>query len=814
MPHNPMKRYCSLFTSVALISLLTTSYAEANIVLKAGNTQDRTRVAIEVKPSNLDGWSYNVTSNSVEITLSGEVDSIPVNAFNAKQSAKRVQKATVEDTPSGKKLILTFNCRCAARAFAYQDKKILVDIVNIQPPAATPPTPTTTAPPPSPTPVVATPAKEPEKKVTQVQPKTKRAPLPAQRNIVAEPAPRNVVAAPAVAESTENTPTDLLDIERRILEQLERAKQQGILTASGDVVLPTPIQKEPAAKKAAPTQPSDKSEQPVDKTVIVGDDERLAAIAQLTEEENRKKLEPLKQNPVKVADIDPAKPGEIETGPLETIPPGDYPSHLGTNAPKPDRRGQSLTDTQQAQNAEPSPLCRDSKEFDMSTWGQGQSFLSGLRMSRADLVNLRDKPVPESIITIMKHYIAYNLPQEARQVAKNFNIDTPETKFLAEVADILEDKPTISETEIARAENCAQTHALWQAMALWNSNPKLALDIFRSAEESISDLTRPLRVLLLERMTQAALSTGNIPQADTYLTLANRLADKPSDLAQLLEAHIAIAEGDTETGKTILRKVRHTRGNAGAIALISLAKLEQPISPVTLDKLADTMMLYRGKTLGLKALEYRAKGLAENDQLDLALTEVAHEGVVIDAVAPQTLNIQRDLLSTILENHKSMPSPTTLDTLLSHLDLVPTDAKGDALKLGFAQYLADEELSGIANKVLDNGLIARNEEARRLKAKIALVQNKPAVALQVLGDAPDADSVDLREKAQVIKSNDLSVVPATQKPKAIQADIPKELQEELAPVPSGSALQLQDTRTLTEDTERDIELLREMLNNG
>lgn len=859
-----MSGYTFVVLTLTLVILLYNStYAQEPIHLNAGNYPAKTRIGVEVPVTTLASWSSRQLERGIQITLNRKnghtIPPVAVQQFLDKKIAKRVHSASTMRTPTKTTVTFTFNCACKATAFSYQNKKILIDIRNIDTRQNvshtydTIETADAVNTPSSLSAQVVTPDGQPQRTLQQIRAEIQKklvaqaeettsvasASIPVEKTKATMHAPLPSVKADIPVEgilgsqdqdsASVNRETSIPDIQARMMAQLEKAAQQGIIKLKGDEKdtppsepVDTSVENSPPVQMAA----RKKEEENDSGKILVGQKEHDQATRLATAEEERKKMKPVFNNGVSIADISDIDTGNIETGPQETLAPEEYPEHLQANAPRPKRSNQQLSPAELLENNRNRIVasCMPNEKFDIASWNQGINFLDGLRLVRTDLVNSRDKPDAAAVAVAMQHYIANGLSHEARYLPTAFMVETPHIAHLVEMTLILDDKPSAIQTTIARAPECVDSHALWHAMAWWNTDPAGALAAFQRGQNAMADLSRPLRVDILLRMAQAALSLDDTAQATTYLSLANRIAGKPSVKAQMLQAHIDIAQGNIVSGRNLLKELSHTRGSTGAQATLDLAKLENPVTKSTLGQLADVALLYRGKKLGITALELRAKGLAAHDNLSQAIEEIAHEGALSDIVQTQVLDIQRDMLNTALQVTQDLPSPQTLETVLSHLWLIPADAQGDTTKVNFAQYLNEQGLSGIADKMLDRSLVARHDEARWLKAAIALKNRNIDRVLDILGDNKSAQDNLLRLQAvQLQQDNDALLIPLQSTSTATTATVapppvvvvPPALQTSIKSQKSDTDVpQLKNSTALSNDAARDIELLREMLNDG
>lgn len=362
----------------------------------------------------------------------------------------------------------------------------------------------------------------------------------------------------ARAGLTEDMPPELAATRARLIAQLERAAEAGLITMEPD---PSADEQEPGLPETADV------------------------------------IEP--------GPADPALGGP-ETGPS---PAGD--------ARDPERRGPPPPDpgtaTAAPQISDPEiatglQSCPSDAELEVAQPLQGQPFLDRLAALRSTLLGEFDHASPEAAHALAQFYIAHEMAAEAQATLAVFAPEDSRTERLLALAAAVSGAP--QETAAAGWLDCEGLARLWGALAAVNQGNSEAAARFQPEIRAVLETQpEPLRSRLAVRLGLAAASEEAWTAARAYRSLARR-ADRagtaPSPSRRLLDVLIANTDQDPLLSIPALRQLWADGGPEGAEAMLLLAGM---VADGQVPGVADTHLLRLD--LGALALERRGTDLAK-----------------------------------------------------------------------------------------------------------------------------------------------------------------------------------------------------------
>lgn len=439
----------------------------------------------------------------------------------------------------------------------------------------------------------------------------------------------------------------------------------------------------------------------------------------------------------------PPRPGAEASAPDAAPPmPG---SHLRARTSI-DRDMRAAIGARPGSGAEP---CLAPARVDVTAWGDEAPFGQQLAPLRARLLGEFDIPDRRTALALARLYIFFGFGAEARQVLDQFTDPDAADPVLHAMAAILEETDTGAAAAVLSGQmTCAPAVALWSAL----SYPEIPTDMALDGDAvllGLSALPAHLRAWLGPVLARRLQAAGYGRESAAARRILNRGAATATPETRLLEAEIALADGETGPGEAALSEI--VAGNAGpsAEALLRLIdsrlKRGAEISYETAQLAGAYAVEYRDQPLGVALAEAYLAALAASGAFDDAFAEL---GRVLGETGAGRAGI-RARLSGILAARA-----TDFDFL--HHALTGSVSAPDALDPAIANNIADRLFSlGFRTEAAAYVAAAAGGDAGRtralLRARIALAEGRPRQAeVELLGrDGQDANLVRAEARAMV-----------------------------------------------------------------
>lgn len=439
-------------------------------------------------------------------------------------------------------------------------------------------------------------------------------PAPASRPDPAQPRPQSGTGAlqadrAATAESVPIAATegrDLAEVRRRLVAQLERAAEAGLITLQP---VPGGIEAAPAPAPAPPTR---RSRAPEPTPEDGRPEASQAAVAS-----------PRSKAFADRPDRDPA---------------AAPPRARGPNAASP------------ARSPAPPATCPEPETLDLPARHALADPAAELARLRRGLLGEFDAPRAGAANDLARFYLTVGLTAEARAVLEAFAEPGPEQDTLVWMAGVLGSGPAAPWPD----QECDDLAALWRAAAAAERGEiERALALARRSGRALQRVAPSLRQDFAGRLGHAAADIGDWAGAMRFHALARRSVPRsvpdPSSLIDL-SARIALSAGRVDDGLRHLRRLwaRYPADPAAGEAILSLARLvmsgDVPGAEDTAElrrDLGSLSLLARGTPAGstAAALESRlaARAFGKTTGMDL-LALHRRQGTVSEPVYARTVN--------------------------------------------------------------------------------------------------------------------------------------------------------------------------------
>lgn len=400
------------------------------------------------------------------------------------------------------------------------------------------------------------------------------------------------------------------------------------------------------------------------------------------------------------------------------------------------------------------PACADGRALDVSSWGTDAPFAEQVGPLRKDLIGEFDQVNVDAVLQLTRLYLYFGFGAEARQTLSMTDGDPDNSKIFLALASIMEDGHAEPDSALANQLNCDGPQTLWSVLSYETlpQNAEIDKDV---ALRTFDALPRQLRSHLGPVLSRRFLEAGDQKTADNVLRILNRHEETRTAGADLVEAEIDRADGESAKAMDGLEAVVETNTELSAQALIEL--IDTSIQ-------SEEVVSFDHAILAGAYLQQNRGGVLENDLVRVYLTGLAASGA-FDQSYKEHARLVSDLPSGLLgEIDSEMLNQLTqladeitflrhvfAGTPKDHGNVDPRISNAAALRLleaGFADAARPFVAQDIAGKL---GL-----ERKLLRAKIAIREGQPRQAEAAILNVDGADADLLRAEARSMTGDHLA----------------------------------------------------------
>lgn len=362
--------------------------------------------------------------------------------------------------------------------------------------------------------------------------------------------------------------------------------------------------------------------------------------------------------------------------------------------------------------------CIPAQTIAVETWSDGRQMMLQVADLRTRLYNDRDAVDHAAAQQLARIYIHYGFGPEAMRVLQLDPKLQKQNGALIELGEIMEYGFVRTPRVLQNSLECSGPAALWAVLAVRQIDSTIAIDI-NAVLRSLNSLPLHLRSFLAPELSRRFLEYGDTQSAAAALRSIERVTSEYEPDALMAKASLDLAKGNVERAQASLERVMSSNSAQSAEALIAYvdARLEAGESIEEDVALLVEAYLQELKDSPLAPALQRARvlSLAQSGQFDAAFSALDNQ--------------QPELRDNVLE---ALAATADDIVFLEHVfGAIKADAPHSApqtrlqlserlMALGFAAE-AERLLSPSAAEFSTPG-------ARRLKARIALAQNKPALS--------------------------------------------------------------------------------------
>ena len=631
--------------------------------LRAGEHAGFSRVAVDLP--GLAGWELRREDRRVILDFPGRRTAFDGRQIFPERRVSRVTGARGDLDEAGSRLTLQLSCDCDARAYEFRPGMLVLDIG----PAA--------------------------------------APAPAAVDV--GPPPRRPDAAVPVAEapSAVDAAPERLSVEEareRLLQQLARAADQGLVAFREPSAAPSEAGEAPDATDVAPPPAAG-----------TPDGDAAAAAAR--------------------PDAGTTPPSTAVEAPVVQL----------------DARTAYDREGQRPRRIRPEP-CPEDALLAADTWAaEEDDFGEALATRRRALVAEFDRPATDAALAVARLYILHGFGAEARQVLAEFAADAGETPLLADLAALADDDPAAPDGPLARAAACGGRVALWRIAAGFAPPPETVAQpgwvgsVLEAFEEAPLALRRRAGPDLLTRLVDLGLPA----EAEAARLLLDRAPGDHGDRWRLASARLAMAVGEGGAAERLLNAVIAGDGPEAPEALLALADLISARDGRLPEDLVEALGLaafrLQGSDLGRRLLVAEVLGRAGRDQLGAALETLALQRAA-GRVGPEDFDAA---LRAILDVARAadVGAAAYAAAVLTHALLIGRDAAWDRTRARVAAELTGIGLANAARDLVAPAVERGDAAVRVAAARAETALGLPDAALRLLEGAGDREAALARAEA-------------------------------------------------------------------
>lgn len=398
-------------------------------------------------------------------------------------------------------------------------------------------------------------------------------------------------------------------------------------------------------------------------------------------------------------------------------------------------------------------------QLDIGAWGDAGDVMSGIAAQTTSLVGEFDHPDDDAIARTVRFYLSLGFGAEARLVLNAFKVSPPDRAIWETMSHILDLEVPPGDV-FANMHVCDTSAALWSILSSADTPPPNQIAI-PAVLRSFSALPVHLRRLLGPELASRFLARNDAVTARAIRDSILRAPGDPGDRVHMLEAEIALSNGQTALAEGILLPLS---GGSGPLGLRSAATLIQTQVAAGEDVSIEL-------TTTAESLLHEARGGEEEalltNALALGYASQNRFGDAFDLVASG--NLEAAPIWEVLAERGNDDSVLRW-ALLQKTEVPPALAAPTTLKI--AQHLLslgfpDRALQWINAKILEAG--PKDEQLILLAAEAEMSLNNFPRALSLLDGLQGESAVRLRANVFAGMGAKAAVADLTQSGQSVEA---------------------------------------------
>jgi len=215
-------------------------------------------------------------------------------------------------------------------------------------------------------------------------------------------------------------------------------------------------------------------------------------------------------------------------------------------------------------------FCIRDEELEIAAWSSEAAVISDIAPGTTQLVGEFDRPDPDAIARTVRYLLSLGFGAEARLVLKAFNVDLPKRAMWETISHIVDLELPPGDV-FSNMEVCDTSAALWSLLSRAEIPPVNQVAV-PAVLRNFSSLPLHLRRLLGPDLAGRFLARNDATTARAIRDSILRASGNPGERVQMLEAEIALSNGDTTLAEDILSPLS---GGSGPVSLRSTVALIQ-----------------------------------------------------------------------------------------------------------------------------------------------------------------------------------------------------------------------------------------------
>lgn len=722
-----------LLPALALSLAAAAASAQEAVRLRAGEFSSFSRVTLPLPEGG--AWRVEQDGRSFTLILEGRSVDVDSSVIFPDRRVSRVLRASSETVQGGTRITFSLSCDCVADVYALRDA-LAVDFrdqaaetppaasqARAQTPAAPPPAPRAAAPAPAAAPEPAPQAArtEPERIPPRATPESvaSRTPSTPPADAAERQTPAPLPEPPSAQRAAQNPQDEVAAVvaeaQRRLLEQLSRAAEEGLVEFS-------------RPQEPPPGDPAPRAAQ---------DDPHGDAQGHETGQDAH------------AADA-PPHGAEAAADAHDAAPSGGDPLAEALASGQVEIR--SVFERDRPKRPAPvDPRCIDDARFALPVREAAEDPPVAIAAARSELTDASDQLDRAAMARFAKLYVALGFGAEAEAVLDSVDPPLQSAPLVRDLARIVDREEMTPDGPMSSQAGCPGLASVWRMAAPGADGAEIAAGEApaEALAEALAQIAPPLRHHLGAAVLTAMVDAGRLEAARRVAAVMDRAPGPRTDARRLAAAKFAAAEGRNAQADSILAELSFNSSPEAAEATAMLIERRlaagAPVERRLVEAAAARSLAHRGTPLGkrLKAAEIRARGNGRFiEALDVLEEEFRRQGDDDHSL--------REVAQELF--YAAMPARVGevayAGAVIARQGMMGEDADADPARAATAERLTG---LGLANAAIDMARpgLARSADLRLAAARAHVALGEGDAALDLLDGAAGPEAEETRLSALI-----------------------------------------------------------------